>query len=412
MQYTIRKGNLMTAHSKRVSRPLILLTVLLAVFLGTVLTGSSARTERPAESAEAADDPASAVTGQESAPELMETQEPEASPEPSKTPAAEPEPEEPESEPEGIWLQEDGLWYYQTDDSYKTGWLFENDHWYHFGTDGAMQVGWVRSQDQWYYMDEDGIMQTGWVPVDGYWYYLNEDDGVMQVGWLEYEGRQYYMNERGAMHVGWLESGDDWYYFNANGLMATGWIIDNGTRYYLREDGTWDPSAEPEAEPVPHAGGSTVALVYSGGPGLYTGRLLDILEEYGARATFFPEESQLSDYPETVSRMEELQCELGEASWLDAPGSRSGDPLPLRFINTRDQETLDIAATVETVFSGVQDGVVVFLHDTHETSITASSIIIPELIEQGCRLVTVRELAEEKGLSLYDGSLYQGRDAT
>ena len=46
------------------------------------------------------------------------------------------------------------------------------------------------------------------------------------------------------------------------------------------------------------------------------------------------------------------------------------------------------------------------MHDIHESSIEASLRLIPDLIEKGFRLVTIRQMAEEKGITLENGVDY------
>lgn len=44
---------------------------------------------------------------------------------------------------------------------------------------------------------------------------------------------------------------------------------------------------------------------------MYTERLLNVLETYDAKATFFLVGTNIQSYPETVRRMKELGCEFG-----------------------------------------------------------------------------------------------------
>lgn len=353
-----------------------------------------------------------------------------------------------EAAPLGTWILDGGDWYYQINDYYKTGWLFEDNHWYYFDKTGVMQTGWVDSQKRWFFMDEDGIMQTGWIQTGGKWYHL-DDEGIMQTGWLEVEDQWYYLSEKGDMQTGWLQLNDCWYYLNSNGTMATGWIVANGKRYFLQENGVWDPTAVPDAGSIPDAPqGAMVALTFDDGPGMYTDRLLDALEKSNAKATFFMVGENIPKYPSAIQRMDALGCELGNhtanhkdltelteeeigaqvgqvdqaltdivghgSTLVRPPYGAANDlvkstvqvPLVLWSMDTLDWKTLDIQSTVDTVFTNIKDGDIILMHDIHETSVAAAEIIIPALVEKGYQLVTVSEMAAAKGTELHTGILY------
>lgn len=451
--HTDEGGRYVPGRKKKTSRVLILLLFLLSLVFGATLTRSSAdlpTLQDQEDTSETADrEQFAQQDGSTQADPRPNHTDPASDQEPSPSAPQSSEEETPEPIPEGTWTQENGLWYYQLDSGYKTGWLRENGHWYYFDQTGVMQIGWVQSQERWFYMDEDGIMQTGWIQSGQKWYYLDEE-GVMQTGWLDMDGQKYYLNPKGDMQTGWLQDQEEWYYFNANGTMATDWIVDNGKRYFLQEDGTWDPTVSWDSSaPSDTSDSAMVALTYNDGPGMYTSRLLDVLEAYNAKATFFLVGNQISDYPAAVSRMKELGCEIGnhtmdhedlsrltekeitdqiqaadqalfsitgqETTLLRPPYGNTGDiltaaadkPLILWSLDSRDEKTGEITAIVDTVISNVQDGDIVLLHDSYETTAAASEILIPTLQEKGYQLVTVSELASAKGLSLEPGQLYE-----
>lgn len=459
----------MPGRKKRTSRVLILLTVLLSLFFSATLTQSSANptavssekqmpdiivaenTQEKSQTAELTDSGLTDGDFQGEAntddPAKKDEETFQNSQNTAKD-ADESSAEEPEEEPIGDWILDNGSWYYQIHDYYKTGWLYEDDKWYYFDKTGVMQTGWVESQKRWFFMDEDGIMQTGWVQTGGKWYHMDEE-GIMQTGWLEVDGQWYYLSDKGDMRTGWIQIGDKWYYFNSNGTMATGWIVANGKRYFLQDNGVWDPAAVPDAASIPEAPeGAMVALTYDDGPGLYTDRLLDTLEANNAKATFFMLGENIPNYPSTIQRMEALGCELGNhtanhkdlaaltqeeitaqvgqvdqaltdivghgSTLVRPPYGSANDlvkstvqvPLILWSMDTLDWKTLDIPSTVDTVFTNIKDGDIILMHDIHETSVAASEIIIPALVEKGYQLVTVSELAAAKGIEMHTGILY------
>ena len=55
----------------------------------------------------------------------------------------------------------------------------------------------------------------------------------------------------------------------------------------------------------------------------------------------------------------------------------------------------------------VEDGSIVLMHDIHEWSVDAAIRLIPDLMEEGYKLVTVQELAQAKGITLENGKVYE-----
>lgn len=191
-----------------------------------------------------------------------------------------------------------------------------------------------------------------------------------------------------------------------------------------------------------------VALTFDDGPGVYTERLLDCLEAYDAKATFFVVGTNAAKYQSTLKRMSELECEIGNHTYShpnltnvsvseinrqmnltngyisSATGSiatvmrppygahnstvRSnvGLPVILWSIDTRDWETKNTQSTVNSVLNAVKDGDIVLMHDIHKTTVAAAEIIIPELIDRGYQLVTVSKLAQYRGSGLKKGTVY------
>lgn len=191
-----------------------------------------------------------------------------------------------------------------------------------------------------------------------------------------------------------------------------------------------------------------VALTFDDGPGIYTDKILDALEKFGAHATFFVLGQLASKYPETVKREYDIGCEIGNHSynhaWLTeldykslvsqikntsesisnitgvAPSllrppygrynnttkKASGMPLILWSIDTLDWKTRNADSTVNTVMTSVQDGDIILMHDIYEPSAQAAVRLIPNLMSAGYQLVTVSELAFYKGKALSKGMAY------
>jgi peptidoglycan/xylan/chitin deacetylase (PgdA/CDA1 family) len=186
-----------------------------------------------------------------------------------------------------------------------------------------------------------------------------------------------------------------------------------------------------------------VALTYDDGPSAtVTPKILDKLEEYGARATFFMVGQQAEKRPAVVTKMVELGCEVANHTYdhtsmnkLDAAqlqesllhtnqvvrditgvtpalmrpvgGNENDDGLAaigalgmpaIRWsVDTLDWKTRDAASTIQKVRDNVKDGDIILMHDLYDATGEASMTIIEELVRQGYQLVTVSELASYRG---------------
>ena len=259
-------------------------------------------------------------------------------------------------------------------------------------------------------------------------------------GWHEDEQGKWYQNPDGTYYAGGFQSIDDvQYFFDDNGYIVTGWISRGVKDYYFDEDGSYDPTM---TRPM-------LALTFDDGPGEYTDRLLDCLEENGAHATFFmlgqlvtPDD--FHDYTSTIQRMLQIGCELGNHSWdhtdlatlgadsvanqinmtdnalIEACGQAStvirppygsynsetlsvgGKPFVLWCIDSMDWSYMDAELDYQEIMvkTDLADGSIILMHDIHEPSVECACRIIPELIERGYKLVTISEMAEAKNVKL------------
>lgn len=191
-----------------------------------------------------------------------------------------------------------------------------------------------------------------------------------------------------------------------------------------------------------------IALTFDDGPGKYTDRLLEVLETNHARATFFMVGQNVGRYPNTIKKMKELGCDIGnhtmnhrnlvklsgediqiqiestndalkkivdEGATLVRPPYGSEDtkvrehveyPLVMWSVDTNDWQTEDVAGLVDYIMHNVKDGDIVLMHDIYDSSVEAAVTVIPKLIENGYQLVTIRELAEAREVSLENGKVY------
>ena len=202
-----------------------------------------------------------------------------------------------------------------------------------------------------------------------------------------------------------------------------------------------------------------IALTFDDGPSTDetngTSDLLDLLEQYDSKATFFCLGNRLNDESAPLlKRMVELGCEIGNHSYdhtqlttLNAQGVRDqidktnelikkysgkdcrlirppyGDanndivpanvsqPFIMWDMDTLDWKTKNAASVISLVEKYKEqdwDGAVILMHDIHPTTIEACKTIIPELVKDGYQLVTISELAYLKGVKLEPGKSYWG----
>ena len=186
-----------------------------------------------------------------------------------------------------------------------------------------------------------------------------------------------------------------------------------------------------------------VALTYDDGPTrAVTPRILELLRENNARATFFMVGNRVTAHRDLVAQMVDLGCEVANHTYdhklmdkvdpgemtrqlemtnqvisnacgvspvLMRPcgGNRSDAgmmavgaismPAILWSVDTLDWKTRDAQKTIQNVLDNVKDGDIILMHDLYDTTAEASETIIPELISRGYQLVTVSELASYRG---------------
>lgn len=186
-----------------------------------------------------------------------------------------------------------------------------------------------------------------------------------------------------------------------------------------------------------------IAITFDDGPHpTHTEEILDILNEYGVRATFFIIGTNAAQYPEIVKRTFDEGHELGNHTYNHVFVNRVSDdvlreeiektdriisditgaaPVVFRppggayndgkvaviaetghkcilwswWQDTRDWSCPSVDAVVSTVMDNLHDGDIVLFHDYNNgktPTAAALRIIIPRLIEKGYEFVSVTEL--------------------
>ena len=193
-----------------------------------------------------------------------------------------------------------------------------------------------------------------------------------------------------------------------------------------------------------------VALTFDDGPSpRCTPRLLDGLQELGARATFFVVGCQAVKDPDIVQRIAAEGHQVGNHSydhadlhsltavqaladlrrnddllrellgdgdyWVRPPyGLMSEEeaaalavPLVNWSVDTEDWRTKDCGKILDAIYRCTGDGDIVLLHDRYQNTVDAVLAAIEHLQEQGYVFVTVAELLELKGITPEPGVTYR-----
>ncbi len=200
------------------------------------------------------------------------------------------------------------------------------------------------------------------------------------------------------------------------------------------------PAEKPKpapAAPTPTVANKTIALTFDDGPGPYTEKLLDILDKYDAKATFFLIGSKVSARANTLRRMQSRGHQLGNHSWShpelnkvsaeqlsseidqtnnaikQAVGTKPNVIRPpygafnravleqfrqrgmsavVWSVDTRDWADRNSEIVCSRAVAGARNGAVILMHDIHQTSVNAVPCILDSLKQQGYSFVTVQNL--------------------
>ncbi len=195
-----------------------------------------------------------------------------------------------------------------------------------------------------------------------------------------------------------------------------------------------------------------VALTFDDGPGPYTARLLDALNERGIRATFFVQGPRVDTYADLIRRMEAEGHVVGNHSQnhknlktLSAAGVKNEmnacadriekvlghRPIVMRCpygncnntvksyaaqegvaiiqwdVDTLDWKYRNTSSIMNYTFKNVRDGSIILMHDIHSTTVDAVPSVVDRLLREGYTFVTVPELLAARG-GMVAGKVYSG----
>lgn len=191
-----------------------------------------------------------------------------------------------------------------------------------------------------------------------------------------------------------------------------------------------------------------IALTFDDGPNHNTNRVLDILEKYNVKGTFFLLGTNIKGNEKIIERMNDLDMEIGNhmyshklltklenakiTSEIEQVDNLIFDvidekPTLIRpsygTVNKRIKKIIDrpiITWNVDTldwkyhnskrianrVLKDIDDGDIILMHDIYRATANSLEIIIPKLLKDGYQLVTVSELLYYKEINVEAGQVY------
>ena len=262
-------------------------------------------------------------------------------------------------------------------------------------------------------------------------------------GWQKNENGWWYAEDEATyLYNGWLTVDDQQYHLDGNGYMDTGWTAIANSGCYFDDQGVYHPEMTSD---------KMVALTFDDGPSEYTPALLDILESTGAKATFLMLGAQVEKYgAECIPRMMQLGCTLGNHSYnhnylmdsdiatvqnefattdaviaqYNGTGSQVirfpygdytkeqeaavGKPALFWDLDSLDWDSQNADTICQTIYSQIETGNIILMHDVYSSTIEACRTLIPQLMAEGYQFVTIEELAAARGYDLKPGVTYYG----
>lgn len=191
-----------------------------------------------------------------------------------------------------------------------------------------------------------------------------------------------------------------------------------------------------------------IALTFDDGPNYNTSKVIDVLNKYDIKATFFVLGSRAINNKDILKKMADSGMEIGNHTYnhllltkydenkirseiedtseviysatkkkpkLLRPSYGSVNnkikkvanmPIIIWDIDTLDWKYHNSKRITSRVVNKVRDGDIILMHDIYNASLNALSNIIPILQDNGYEFVTIDELFYYKGISLENGKVY------
>lgn len=191
-----------------------------------------------------------------------------------------------------------------------------------------------------------------------------------------------------------------------------------------------------------------ISFTFDDGPSKYTTEIMDVLDEYDYKATFFQVGYMIKPQNDIVKEVIRRGYEVGNHTTdhsnlnkltpakaklkltdnNDLFKSVTGQTMELVrppyglanekikkvidkpiikwSVDTRDWESRNTEKIVELTKAQTKDGDIILFHDLYKTTLEAVKILVPYFHEQGYDIVTVSELFKRKGITLEPQQVY------
>jgi|GEM_PF-1374044 len=257
-------------------------------------------------------------------------------------------------------------------------------------------------------------------------------------GWKTINGVQRYFCEKatngypvGAMANGMITIGSAQYMFENSTPVKNFTGVKNNNYYKTDSSG--------KITRVVYGNKPMVALTFDDGPTKYTDDILDTLDKYGAKATFFVIGSMANSHQSQLKReydmgmlignhtynhpsltkisADEIKSQLSRTDdvvrsvtgqgtkYLRPPGGAVNDkvksavskPIINWSVDTVDWKNRSASATASIALNGAKDGSIILMHDRLSSTAEAVKTIVPTLVDRGYQLVTIEEMQALRG---------------
>ena len=191
-----------------------------------------------------------------------------------------------------------------------------------------------------------------------------------------------------------------------------------------------------------------IALTFDDGPNYNTSKVIDVLNKYNVKATFFVIGKNIKGHELILKKMVESNMEIGNHTYnhllltkynkdtilseiektneliyevtntypkILRPSYGSFNkkiksivnyPIIIWDIDTLDWKYKNSKRISNTILSKVKDGDIILMHDIYKSTLNSLDLVIPLLLENNYKLVTISELFYYKNIILENGKVY------
>lgn len=216
----------------------------------------------------------------------------------------------------------------------------------------------------------------------------------------------------------------------------------------LKKAGVTDSNQPTKRDLSQFKGKKLIAFTFDDGPSKNTGKLLDALDKYNARVTFFVVGNRVASYSDTLKRAYMMGNQIGTHSYSHASLVKLSDaevkseiskanaavkkvtgadpdiirppygntdervkklcgvPSIMWNVDTLDWKTRNKDKVYNAIIKSAHDGAVVLMHDLYETSVDGAIAAMDKLSKEGYAFVTINEMAQLRGITLDKATSY------